>query len=78
MFGLGTDLNIQLHNNKVGTVPNIEWKQNVIGTNWESGETLITGIGQGYLTATPLQMATMTARFVNGGYAVKPNTFDAR
>ncbi len=72
MFGLGTDLNIQLHNNKIGTVPDIEWKQKVIGSNWESGETLITGIGQGYLTATPLQLATMTARFVNGGYAVKP------
>ncbi len=72
MFGLGVDLNIELPNNKAGIVPTMKWKEKNIGTRWENGETAITGIGQGYLTSTPLQLATMLSRIVNGGYAVTP------
>jgi penicillin-binding protein 2 len=53
-------------------VPTREWKLATIGASWKQGETLLTGIGQGYLLATPLQMAVMTARLVNGGFAVTP------
>ena len=72
MFGLGVNPPIDLPNSKKGAVPTLAWKEKNIGARWESGETLITGIGQGYLSATPLQLATMMSRFVNGGYAVNP------
>lgn len=45
----------------------------VKGSGWQQGETLISSIGQGYLLTTPLQLAVMTARIANGGYAVRPH-----
>ena len=45
----------------------------MLGQPWHPGETLINGIGQGFVTATPLQLAVMTARVANDGYAVKPH-----
>lgn len=71
-FGLGRQLFVELPGEKPGLVPTPEWKQAVMGTPWQLGETLITGIGQAYLLATPLQLATMTARLGNGGFAVRP------
>ena len=47
-------------------------EKNVIGKNWVLGETLITGIGQGYIQTTPLQLCLMTAQLANGGYKIKP------
>ena len=71
-FGLGETLKLELPGERPGLVPSREWKLAVLGTKWQQGETLITGIGQGFLLATPLQLAVMTARIANGGYAVMP------
>lgn len=71
-FGLGEVFDIELKGERRGLVPTKDWKLAVTGVPWQKGETLITGIGQGYLLATPLQLAVMTARLANGGVAVKP------
>ena len=52
--------------------PNTNWKKNNLGRGWVLGETLITGIGQGYTQTTPLQLCLMTAQIANGGYKIKP------
>lgn len=71
-FGLGAPLDLGLPGEAEGLVPGQDWKQAVIGSKWQTGETLLAGIGQGYLLTTPLQLAVMTARLVNGGRAVMP------
>lgn len=71
-FGLGDTLDIDLIGEKPGLIPNREWKQRNLRSAWSQGETLVAGIGQGYMLATPLQLAAMTARIANGGIAVKP------
>lgn len=72
-FGIGGRLGIDLPGEKPGVSPTRDWKHATIGIPWQLGETLITGIGQGYVLTTPLQLAVMTARLVNGGYAVTPH-----
>ncbi|MBF0354308.1 MAG: penicillin-binding protein 2 [Alphaproteobacteria bacterium] len=72
-FGLGSILDIDLIGEKPGLVPTREWKQRTLRAGWSQGETLIAGIGQGYMLTTPLQLAAMTARIANGGIAVKPS-----
>lgn len=71
-FGIGEKLGVDLPHERPGLMPDKAWKEGAIGTAWQQGETLIAGIGQGYVLATPLQLATMTARLVNGGKAVVP------
>ena len=71
-YGLGEKYDFDLPGEKPGLVPSRGWKRATTGVPWQKGETLITGIGQGYLLATPLQLAVMTARFANGGFMVKP------
>jgi len=71
-LGLGSPLGLDLPGEKSGLVPSNEWKQAAIGSSWQLGETLIAGIGQGYILTTPLQLAIMTARLANGGKAVTP------
>lgn len=71
-FGLGSKINIGLENEKAGLIPDKEWKLRRFSEPWQQGESLISGIGQGYILTTPLQLATMTARLVNGGYEIKP------
>ena len=72
-FGLGKKvLGEYFENEKKGLFPNTEWKKNNLGRGWVLGETLITGIGQGYIQSTPLQLCMMTAQIANGGYAIKP------
>lgn len=71
-FGLGETYGFEVPGEKAGLVPTPEWKRATRGEPWHQGETVIAGIGQGYLLATPLQLAVMTARLANGGYAVKP------
>ncbi|MCB9981600.1 MAG: penicillin-binding protein 2 [Rhodospirillales bacterium] len=72
MMGLGQSLDFELTEERAGLVPDKAWKRGKIGQKWQPGETVVASIGQGYLQATPLQLAVMTARLVNGGYAVKP------
>ena len=71
-FGFGSKLDIELPGEKPGLVPTREWKLAMIGEPWQGGETLVVGIGQGYLLTTPLQLAVMVARIANGGIAVEP------
>ena len=71
-FGFGMKSNIELPGEKPGLVPTREWKLAMIGEPWQGGETLVVGIGQGYLLTTPLQLAVMVARLANGGIAVEP------
>jgi penicillin-binding protein 2 len=71
-FGLGQTVGIDLPNEKAGLIPTRAWKRATLGSGWAQGESLVNGIGQGYITATPLQLAVMTARLVNGGYAIQP------
>ena len=71
-FGFGKLTGINLDGEKSGTVPGRDWKRANYDTGWRSGETIITAIGQGYLLATPLQLAVMTAALANGGKLVKP------
>ena len=71
-FGLGDKTGIDLPSEKGGVIPTRAWKKALIGTAWQQGETLIAGIGQGFILTTPLQLAIMTARIANGGKAVVP------
>ena len=71
-LGLGTPLGVDLPGEMGGLVPTPKWKRGAMEAAWQKGETVITGIGQGYLLVTPLQLAVMTARLVNGGMAVTP------
>ena len=71
-LGLGQTLGIDLPGERAGLLPTRAWKQAALGKPWLAGETVIAGIGQGYVLSTPLQLAVMTARLVNGGHAVTP------
>jgi len=71
-LGLGEVTGIELPGESGGVIPTRDWKLAVIGEPWQGGETLITAIGQGFVLTTPLQLAVMTARLANGGYAVRP------
>ena len=72
-FGLGDHVfNGDYSEEKKGLVPSTKWKKNVLGRGWVLGETLITGIGQGYIQTTPLQLCLMTAQLANGGFKIKP------
>jgi penicillin-binding protein 2 len=71
-FGYGEYFDVSLHGVRSGNVPSDEWKQKVFKTPWVGGDTLNTAIGQGFVLATPLQMAVITARLANGGVPIKP------
>ena len=77
-FGLGEKVFDFFIEEKSGLVPNTKWKLNTIGRGWVLGETLITGIGQGYFQTTPIQLCLMTAQLANGGYMIKPRIIDDR
>ncbi len=71
-FGLGDKVLGNYFNEKKGVVPSTKWKKEAIGQNWYLGETLINGIGQGYIQTTPLQLCLMTAQLANGGHKIYP------
>ena len=71
-LGLGSKFGLDIPGERGGMIPTRAWKREHIGKSWLKGETLIAAIGQGYVLTTPLQLAIMTARTVNGGYAVLP------
>lgn len=71
-FGYGEKFDISLHGSKAGNVPSDAWKRKVYKQPWVGGDTLNTAIGQGFVLATPLQMALITARVANGGVPIKP------
>ncbi|MDB4216115.1 penicillin-binding protein 2 [Candidatus Pelagibacter sp.] len=72
-FGLGEKvLDETFSIEKKGLIPDTKWKKNNLGKSWVIGETLITGIGQGYTQTTPLQLCQMTAQLANGGFKIYP------
>ncbi len=71
-FGFGKKTNIDLISERPGLLPSRFWKRATKNQPWYPGETLITGIGQGYMLATPLQLALSTAILANRGKIVKP------
>lgn len=71
-LGMGQELNVGLDSEKSGLIPSKEWKKSRYDTQWTQGDSANSGIGQGYILVTPLQLATMLARVVNGGYEVNP------
>ena len=72
-FGLGsTVLKGVLANEKKGLVPSTKWKKDTLGSGWVLGETLLTGIGQGFIQTTPLQLCLMIAQLANGGFKIYP------
>ncbi len=71
-LGFGEPTGVELPGERGGLIPTKAWKQKARNESWQAGETLIAGIGQGYVLATPIQLATMTARLANGSRAVLP------
>lgn len=72
-LGFGRQSELGLPGESTGIQPSRSWKQEKLGKPWQHGDTFNLGIGQGYMTSTPLQLAIMTARIANGGYEVQPN-----
>ena len=72
-FGLGKEVFGDLFSiEKKGLIPNTQWKKNALGQGWLLGETVITGIGQGYIQTTPIQLCLMIAQIGNGGHKIYP------
>jgi penicillin-binding protein 2 len=72
-FGFGEKTGIDLPGEKGGLYPSAEWKMTRRGKNWLPGETISVSIGQGYFTASPLQVALATAITANSGYHLRPH-----
>lgn len=75
-FGLGSETGIDVSGERPGLVPNQEWKRKAFSNRsdqrWYQGETVIASIGQGYMLATPLQLATATAALATRGIRYQP------
>ncbi|OEU61425.1 MAG: penicillin-binding protein 2 [Desulfuromonadales bacterium C00003094] len=71
-LGLGAPTGLGLAGERKGLIPDQQWKQQRFNDRWYRGETLIASIGQGYILATPLQLATMMATVANGGNVLRP------
>ncbi len=72
LFGLGKKTGLDIASERPGLMPSPEWKRRARGAPWYPGETVISGIGQGYMLATPLQLAAATAIIANRGTMVQP------
>ncbi|MBB2204639.1 penicillin-binding protein 2 [Gluconacetobacter takamatsuzukensis] len=70
-FGLGTNLDIELPHTRTGLIPTPEWRR-AHGQHWNGGDTIVSGIGQGFVQVTPLQLATYVSRIASGR-AVQPH-----
>lgn len=71
-FGLGSRVSLDMFEETAGLMPSREWKREARRQPWYPGETLITGIGQGYMLTTPLQLAHSTALIANRGVWKRP------
>lgn len=72
-FGFGKRTRIDVTSERPGLIPSRAWKRDNLNQAWYPGETLITGIGQGYMLSTPLQLALSTAILANRGKIVQPH-----
>lgn len=71
-LGLGKESGLNLMGERSGLIPDREWKKKNYKHDWTVGESFVCGIGQGYVTASIMQLAIMVARLVNGGRNVRP------
>ena len=71
-FGFGEKTGIDLVGEKTGTLPSQQWKRTAKKSSWVAGDTIITGIGQGFMQVSPLQLARATATLANRGKVVTP------
>jgi penicillin-binding protein 2 len=71
-FWFGKSLGIELPGEAEGLMPNNDWKVKNFNEGWTSGDTINASIGQGYVEASPLQLAANTAAIANGGLILKP------
>jgi penicillin-binding protein 2 len=72
LFGLGNPTGIDLPSEASGLIPSEQWKKDKIGERWYVGDSYHCAIGQGFVTATPLQLANYTASIANNGTLYKP------
>lgn len=72
LFGLGEKTGIDLPGEAKGSVPDPQWKEDTYGEEWLTGDTYNFGIGQGFLLATPVQMARVLSAILNGGNLLQP------
>ena len=72
-FGLGQIYDFSLDNQKLGIIPTKKWKKEKIGESWYGGETLIAGIGQGFVLANPLQLTVMISIIAAEGKQIRPS-----
>lgn len=76
-YGLGSKvLSDYFFEERSGVIPSTQWKLKNIGRGWVLGETLLTGIGQGYIQCTPLELCLMAAQMANGGFKIQPRIID--
>ncbi|MCK4869577.1 MAG: penicillin-binding protein 2 [Gammaproteobacteria bacterium] len=71
-FGFGSKTGVDMPNELSGLVPTPAWKARYQGNSWFKGDTVISGIGQGYMLTTPIQLAVATATLANRGTRYKP------
>ena len=71
-FGLGQGTGVELPSERAGIMPSTAWKQKAKNTAWLPGETISAAIGQGYVTVTPLQMASLIGTVANNGTSYRP------
>ena len=76
-FGLGSKTGIALSSERSGLVPSTEWKKKKLGEPWYPGETISIAIGQGFLSATPIQMAKVVSIVATDGQVVQPRLLKA-
>ncbi len=76
-FGLGSRTGIDIEGELPGLAPSQQWKWARFRQKWYAGDTVSIGIGQGYMLATPVQLAAMTATLANGGTRVAPRLVKA-
>ncbi len=72
-FGLGEPTGVDLPGESAGLVPDAQWKEEAVGESWFVGDTYNFGIGQGYLSVTPLQLITAVSAIGNGGKVLRPH-----
>ena len=72
-FGFGSKTGVDISGELGGLMPSREWKRVTRNQIWYPGETIITGIGQGFMSATPLQLAFATATLANRGLPIQPH-----
>jgi penicillin-binding protein 2 len=77
-FGFGHATGIDIPNEKAGILPSREWKRRVHHENWYLGETVNMGVGQGYFTVTPMELAEAVARLAMRGGGFKPHLVHAQ